>query len=69
MDDEDCERRRGECLDEMTDLEKQFHDLKDKYGGGGREGGRGRKGGRRGLEEREGREEGGREERYREHSS
>ena len=38
MDDEDCERRRGECLDEMTDLEKQFHDLKDKYGGGGREG-------------------------------
>ncbi|CAL8326531.1 unnamed protein product [Lota lota] len=30
MDDEDCERRRGECLDEMTDLEKQFHDLKDK---------------------------------------
>jgi hypothetical protein len=36
MDDEDCERRRGECLDEMTDLEKQFHDLKDKYGGGGR---------------------------------
>ncbi|KAG7496296.1 hypothetical protein JOB18_016337 [Solea senegalensis] len=30
MDDEDCERRRGECLDEMLDLEKQFHDLKEK---------------------------------------
>ncbi|KAK1890138.1 Breast cancer metastasis-suppressor 1-like protein-A [Dissostichus eleginoides] len=30
MDDEDCERRRGECLDEMMDLEKQFQELKDK---------------------------------------
>uniref|UniRef100_A0A4W5KLZ4 BRMS1 transcriptional repressor and anoikis regulator n=1 Tax=Hucho hucho TaxID=62062 RepID=A0A4W5KLZ4_9TELE len=30
MDDEDCERRRGECLDEMSDLEKQFLELKDK---------------------------------------
>ncbi|XP_029310831.1 breast cancer metastasis-suppressor 1 [Cottoperca gobio] len=30
MDDEDCERRRGECLDEMVDLEKQFQELKDK---------------------------------------
>ncbi|XP_037532530.1 breast cancer metastasis-suppressor 1 [Nematolebias whitei] len=30
MDDEDCERRRGECLDEMTDLEKQFQELKEK---------------------------------------
>lgn len=29
MDDEDCERRRMECLDEMTTLEKQFTDLKD----------------------------------------
>ncbi|KAA0708839.1 Breast cancer metastasis-suppressor 1-like protein [Triplophysa tibetana] len=29
MDDEDCERRRKECLDEMTNLEKQFTDLKD----------------------------------------
>ncbi|XP_036449863.1 LOW QUALITY PROTEIN: breast cancer metastasis-suppressor 1-like protein-A [Colossoma macropomum] len=29
MDDEDCERRRMECLDEMTNLEKQFTDLKD----------------------------------------
>ncbi|XP_021057151.1 breast cancer metastasis-suppressor 1-like protein [Mus pahari] len=29
MDDEDCERRRMECLDEMSDLEKQFTDLKD----------------------------------------
>ena len=29
MDDEDCERRRVECLDEMTTLEKQFGDLKD----------------------------------------
>uniref|UniRef100_A0A4W5JDZ7 BRMS1 like transcriptional repressor a n=1 Tax=Hucho hucho TaxID=62062 RepID=A0A4W5JDZ7_9TELE len=28
-DDEDCERRRIECLDEMTNLEKQFGDLKD----------------------------------------
>lgn len=31
MDDEDCERRRMECLDEMTNLEKQFTDLKDQY--------------------------------------
>uniref|UniRef100_A0A8C4RII7 Breast cancer metastasis-suppressor 1 homolog n=1 Tax=Erpetoichthys calabaricus TaxID=27687 RepID=A0A8C4RII7_ERPCA len=30
MDDEDCERRRLECLDEMSDLEKHFLDLKDK---------------------------------------
>lgn len=29
MDDEDCERRRMECLDEMSNLEKQFMDLKD----------------------------------------
>lgn len=29
MDDEDCERRRVECIDEMTNLEKQFTDLKD----------------------------------------
>ncbi|XP_038823649.1 breast cancer metastasis-suppressor 1-like protein-A [Salvelinus namaycush] len=29
MDDEDCERRRVACLDEMTNLEKQFGDLKD----------------------------------------
>lgn len=31
MDDEDCERRRTECLDEMSDLEKQFTDLKEQY--------------------------------------
>ena len=31
MDDEDCERRRMECLDEMTTLEKQFTDLKEQY--------------------------------------
>lgn len=37
MDDEDCERRRGECLDEMLDLEKQFQELKEKWAG--REGG------------------------------
>lgn len=30
MDDEDCERRRVECLDEMSDLEKQFSELKEK---------------------------------------
>ncbi|KAI4886327.1 hypothetical protein NFI96_017642 [Prochilodus magdalenae] len=30
MDDEDYERRRMECLDEMSDLEKQFLELKDK---------------------------------------
>ncbi|XP_056882793.1 breast cancer metastasis-suppressor 1 isoform X1 [Takifugu flavidus] len=30
MDDEDCERRRGECLDEMLELEKQFQALKEK---------------------------------------
>ncbi|XP_034425439.1 breast cancer metastasis-suppressor 1 isoform X4 [Hippoglossus hippoglossus] len=30
MDDEDCERRRVECLDEMYDLEKQFQELKEK---------------------------------------
>ncbi|XP_028838006.1 breast cancer metastasis-suppressor 1-like protein-A [Denticeps clupeoides] len=29
MDDEDCERRRMECIDEMSNLEKQFTDLKD----------------------------------------
>ncbi|CAB1412970.1 unnamed protein product [Pleuronectes platessa] len=29
MDEEDCERRRVECLDEMSTLEKQFTDLKD----------------------------------------
>lgn len=29
MDEEDCERRRMECLDEMSTLEKQFNDLKD----------------------------------------
>uniref|UniRef100_A0A671XAW5 BRMS1 like transcriptional repressor b n=1 Tax=Sparus aurata TaxID=8175 RepID=A0A671XAW5_SPAAU len=29
MDEEDCERRRIECLDEMCNLEKQFTDLKD----------------------------------------
>uniref|UniRef100_A0A1A8EDV4 Breast cancer metastasis-suppressor 1-like a n=1 Tax=Nothobranchius kadleci TaxID=1051664 RepID=A0A1A8EDV4_NOTKA len=29
MDEEDCERRRMECLDEMATLEKQFNDLKD----------------------------------------
>ncbi|XP_008305551.1 breast cancer metastasis-suppressor 1-like protein-A [Cynoglossus semilaevis] len=29
MDEEDCERRRTECLDEMSNLEKQFTDLKD----------------------------------------
>ncbi|CAG04603.1 unnamed protein product [Tetraodon nigroviridis] len=30
IDDEDCERRRGECLDEMLELEKQFQALKEK---------------------------------------
>ncbi|XP_043406370.1 breast cancer metastasis-suppressor 1 isoform X2 [Chelonia mydas] len=30
MDEEDCERRRSECLDEMCDLEKQFSELKEK---------------------------------------
>nr|XP_055067561.1 breast cancer metastasis-suppressor 1 homolog [Misgurnus anguillicaudatus]XP_055067569.1 breast cancer metastasis-suppressor 1 homolog [Misgurnus anguillicaudatus]XP_055067577.1 breast cancer metastasis-suppressor 1 homolog [Misgurnus anguillicaudatus] len=30
MDDEDCERRRTQCLDEMSDLEKQFMELKEK---------------------------------------
>ncbi|XP_007576046.1 breast cancer metastasis-suppressor 1-like protein-A isoform X2 [Poecilia formosa] len=29
MDEEDCERRRLECLDEMFNLEKQFNSLKD----------------------------------------
>ncbi|RVE66290.1 hypothetical protein OJAV_G00105840 [Oryzias javanicus] len=29
MDEEDCERRRVECLNEMSNLEKQFTDLKD----------------------------------------
>lgn len=31
MDEEDCERRRMECLDEMSNLEKQFTDLKEQY--------------------------------------
>lgn len=30
MDEEDYERRRSECLDEMSDLEKQFSELKEK---------------------------------------
>ncbi|XP_067118093.1 LOW QUALITY PROTEIN: breast cancer metastasis-suppressor 1 [Osmerus mordax] len=30
LDDEFCERRRGECLDEMSHLETQFQELKDK---------------------------------------
>ncbi|XP_047679813.1 breast cancer metastasis-suppressor 1 isoform X2 [Prionailurus viverrinus] len=30
MDDEDYERRRGECVNEMLDLEKQFSELKEK---------------------------------------
>ncbi|XP_074165781.1 breast cancer metastasis-suppressor 1-like [Sminthopsis crassicaudata] len=30
MDDEDYERRRVECLDEMSDLKKQFSELKEK---------------------------------------
>lgn len=30
MDDEDYERRKLECLDEMSDLEKQFMELKEK---------------------------------------
>ncbi|KAM4724046.1 breast cancer metastasis-suppressor 1-like protein-A [Anableps anableps] len=29
MDEEDCERRRTECLDEMSNLEKHFNNLKD----------------------------------------
>ena len=29
LDEEECERRRGECLDDMTDLERQFSTLKD----------------------------------------
>uniref|UniRef100_A0A3B5M5H1 BRMS1 like transcriptional repressor b n=1 Tax=Xiphophorus couchianus TaxID=32473 RepID=A0A3B5M5H1_9TELE len=28
MDEEDCERRRTECLDEMSNLEKHFNNLK-----------------------------------------
>ncbi|XP_061462373.1 breast cancer metastasis-suppressor 1 isoform X4 [Rhineura floridana] len=30
MDDEDYERRRSECLDEMLDLEKEFSEVKEK---------------------------------------
>lgn len=30
MDEEDYERRRSECLNEMLDLEKQFSELKEK---------------------------------------
>nr|XP_033810319.1 breast cancer metastasis-suppressor 1 isoform X1 [Geotrypetes seraphini]XP_033810320.1 breast cancer metastasis-suppressor 1 isoform X1 [Geotrypetes seraphini] len=30
MDEQDCEQRRIECLDEMSDLEKQFSELKEK---------------------------------------
>ncbi|XP_063001644.1 breast cancer metastasis-suppressor 1 [Elgaria multicarinata webbii] len=29
MDEEGCERRRAECVDEMSDLEKQFSELKE----------------------------------------
>lgn len=30
MDEEDCERRRTECIDDMADLERQFMHLKEK---------------------------------------
>lgn len=30
MDEEDYERRRSECVNEMLDLEKQFSELKEK---------------------------------------
>lgn len=30
LDDEDYERRRSECVDEMLDLEKQFSEVKEK---------------------------------------
>ena len=29
LDDEEYERRRSECLDDMSDLEKQFSELKE----------------------------------------
>lgn len=29
LDEEECERRKTECLDDMADLEKQFSDLKE----------------------------------------
>lgn len=31
LDEEECERRKTECLDDMADLEKQFSDLKEVY--------------------------------------
>ncbi|XP_013407838.1 breast cancer metastasis-suppressor 1-like protein-A [Lingula anatina] len=33
LDEEECERRRDECLDDMLDLEKQFSDLKEQLHG------------------------------------
>lgn len=30
MDEEDCERRRSECVDEMMYLEKEFSEVKEK---------------------------------------
>jgi len=32
LDEEDCNRRRSQCIDEMTTIEKQFMDIRDQYG-------------------------------------
>ncbi len=31
LDEEECERRRSECMDDMGDLERQFTEIKDQY--------------------------------------
>lgn len=31
LDEEECERRKNEFLDDMIDLERQFTDLKEQY--------------------------------------
>jgi len=29
MDEEECERRRGECIDNLADMERQFLNLRE----------------------------------------
>lgn len=31
VDEEECSRRRNECLDDMIELEKQFSDIREQY--------------------------------------
>lgn len=31
VDEEECSRRRHECLDDMVELERQFSDIREQY--------------------------------------